>query len=179
MDYHYSILQKNWLDVPKFWGITTFTKGTFLRKQELKPSPSFPVDSSARSFPPPDREIVLLMNVTYGRKCATLLPDCGLVRCLGTMLLVSSIWGPTKRFLTCQKRDTLFFHSNFRLVALAHGMSDSEFLSWRLIFPTPLVSDKSTEWDAANMVVYLLDNRIFRNRDGRIWSLSLSIQIIW
>ena len=44
----------------------------------------------------------------------------------GKMLLASSIWGSTKRFLTWQKRDTLFSHSYFRLAASAHGMSASE-----------------------------------------------------
>ena len=44
------------------------------------------------------------------------------------------------------------------------------------MFPTPLASDKSTCRDAANLDVFLSDNGIFRkrNRDGTIWSLSLS-----
>ena len=97
------------------------------------------------------------------------------------MLLASSIWGSTKRFLTWQKRDTLFSHSYFRLAASAHGMSASELLSSRLMFPTPLASDKSTCRDAANLDVYLSDNGIFRkrNRDGTIWSLSLSAAVFY
>ena len=57
----------------------------------------------------------------------------------------------------------------------ARGMSASELLSSRLMFPTPLASDKSTCRDAANLDVYLSDNGIFRkrNKDGTIWSLSL------
>ena len=121
------------------------------------------------------------MNATCGRKCAELLPSCGPVGCLGKMLLASSIWGSTKRFLTWQKRDTLFSHSYFRLAASAHGMSASELLSSRLMFPTPLASDKSTCRDAANLDVYLSDNGIFRkrNRDGTIWSLSLSAAVFY
>ena len=65
--------------------------------------------------------------------------------------------------MTWQKRDTLFSHSYFRLAASAHGMSASELLSSRLMFPTPLASDKSTCKDAANLDVFLSDNGIFRN----------------
>ena len=105
------------------------------------------------------------MNATYGRKCAELLPSCGPVGCLGKMLLASSIWGSTKRSLTWQKRDTLFSHSYFRLAASAHGMSASELLSSRLMFPTPLASDKGTVKDAQSLDVYLSDNGIFRQAE--------------
>ena len=118
---------------------------------------------------------------TEQRKGIRILPNCGPVGCLGKMLLASSIWGSTKRFLTWQKRDTLFSHSYFRLAASAHGMSASELLSSRLMFPTPLASDKSTGRDAANLDVFLSDNGIFRkrNKDGSIWSLSLSAAVFY
>ena len=152
-----------------------------MRKQDLKPSPSSPADSRASPSPPPENVGALRMNATCGRKCAALLPNCGPVGCLGKMLLASSIWGSTKRFLTWQKRDTLFSHSYFRLAASARGMSASELLSSRLMFPTPLASDKSTCRDAANLDVFLSDNGIFRkrNRDGTIWSLSLSAAVFY
>ena len=152
-----------------------------MRKQDLKPSPFSPADSRASPFPLSDGERALRMNATCGRRCAALLPNCGPVGCLGKMLLASSIWGSTKRFLTWQKRDTLFSHSYFRLAASAHGMSASELLSSRLMFPTPLASDKSTCRDAANLDVYLSDNGIFRkrNKDGTIWSLSLSAAVFY
>ena len=105
------------------------------------------------------------MNATCGRKCAALLPSCGPVGCLGKMLLASSIWGSTKRSLTWQKRDTLFSHSYFRLAVSAHGMSASELLSSRLMFPTPLASDNNTARDAASLDVFLSDNGIFRKRN--------------
>ena len=49
------------------------------------------------------------------------------------------------------------------------------------MFPTPLASDKSTCKDAAGLDVYLSDNGIFRkkNRDGTIWSLSLSAAVFY
>ena len=152
-----------------------------MKKQDLKQLPlsqaAFPVSPS----PPQGSEGALRMNATCGRKCAALLPSCGPVGCLGKMLLASSIWGSTKRSLTWQKRDTLFSHSYFRLAASAHGMSASELLSSRLMFPTLLASDKSTCRDAANLDVFLSDNGIFRkrNRDGTIWSLSLSAAVFY
>lgn len=152
-----------------------------MRKQDLKQSPSFPAASPASPSPPRENGRVLRMNATCGRRCAALLPNCGPVGCLGKMLLASSIWGSTKRFLTWQKRDTLFSHSYFRLAASARGMSASELLSSRLMFPTPLASDKNTCKDAANLDVYLSDNGIFRkkNRDGSIWILSLSAAVYY
>jgi len=74
-----------------------------------------------------------------------------------------------------------FSHSYFRLAASAHGMSASELLSSRLMFPTPLASDKNTCRDAANLDVYLSDNGIFRkvNKSGAIWSLSLSAAVFY
>lgn len=152
-----------------------------MRKQDLKQSPSFPADFPVSPSPPQENGRVLRMPATYGRKCAELLPSCGPVGCLGKMLLASSIWGSTKRFLTWQKRDTLFSHSYFRLAASAHGMSASELLSSRLMFPTPLASDKGTSRDAANLDVFLSDNGIFRkrNKNGSIWSLSLSAAVFY
>ena len=100
---------------------------------------------------------------------------------MGKVLLASSIWGSTKRSLTWQKRDTLFSHSYFRLAVSAHGMSASELLSSRLMFPTPLASDNNTARDAASLDVFLSDNGIFRkrNRNGAIWSLSLSAAVFY
>ena len=112
------------------------------------------------------------MNATYGRKCAELLPSCGPVGCLGKMLLASSIWGSTKRSLTWQKRDTLFSHSYFRLAASAHGMSASELLSSRLMFPTPLASDNNTGQGRANLDVFLSDNGIFRKKNKKRYDLE-------
>ena len=152
-----------------------------MKKQDLKPLPSSPAASHANLSPPLESERALRMNATYGRKCAELLPNCGPLTCLGKMLLASSIWGSTKRSLTWQKRDTLFSHSYFRLAASAHGMSASELLSSRLMFPTPLASDNNTARDAANLDVFLSDGGIFRkrNKNGSIWSLSLSAAVFY
>ena len=152
-----------------------------MKKQDLKQSPSSPGDFPASPSPPRESGKALRIPAIYGRRCAALLPSCGPVGCLGKMLLASSIWGSTKRSLTWQKRDTLFSHSYFRLAVSAHGMSASELLSSRLMFPTPLASDKGTARDAASLDVYLSDNGIFRkrNKNGSIWSLSLSAAVFY
>ena len=152
-----------------------------MRKQDLKQSPSYQADFPASHSQQQESGKDLRMNATYGRKCAKLLPSCGPVGCLGKMLLASSIWGSTKRSLTWQKRDTLFSHSYFLLAASAHGMSASELLSSRLMFPTPLASDWGTNRDARNLDVFLSENGIFRkrNKSGSIWSLSLSAAVFY
>ena len=153
----------------------------FLIEQDKTQSPSYQSDFHANHSPPQDSEKALRMNATCGLKCAELLPNCGPVSCLGKMLLASSIWGSTKRFLTWQKRDTLFCHSYFRLVASARGMSASELLSSRVMFPTPLASDKNTGRDVKSLDVYLSENGIFRkrNKNGSIWSLPLSAAVFY
>ena len=152
-----------------------------MNELDLKPLPLSPGAFPASPSPQPDGERALRMNATCGRKCAGSLPNCGPIGCLGKMLLASSIWASTKRFLTWQKRDTLFSHSYFRLVASAHGMSARELLSSRLMFPTPLASDKGTARDAASLDVFLSENGIFRkrNKNGAIWSLSLSAAVFY
>ena len=152
-----------------------------MKEQDLKQSQSSPADFPANPSPPQENGRALRMNATCGRKCAGLLPNCGPLGCLGKMLLASSIWGSTKRFLTWQKRDTLFSHSYFRLAASAHGMSASELLSSRLMFPTPLASDKCTNRDAQNLNAFLSESGIFRkrNKNGTIWSLSLSAAVYY
>ena len=152
-----------------------------MRKQDLKQSPSFPADSLASRSVQPVGARDLRIPAIYGRKCAELLPNCGPLTCLGKMLLASSIWGSTKRFLTWQKRDTLFSHSYFRLAASARGMSANELLSSRLMFPTPLASDTNTNRDAQNLDVFLSEAGILRkrNKSGSIWSLSLSAAVFY
>lgn len=152
-----------------------------MNEQDLTPLQSSPAASPVSPSPPRDGERGLRIPAIYGRRCAELLPSCGPLGCLGKMLLASSIWGSTKRSLTWQKRDTLFSHSYFRLAASAHGMSASELLSSRLMFPTPLASDKGTSRDARNLDVFLSEHGIFRKRNpnGTIWSLSLSAAVFY
>lgn len=180
-DFPHSVLSARWPDVPRFRDITTFTKEAFFEKTGLETVTVISGGFPCQPFSTAGKRKAFRMNATCGRKCAALLPSCGPVGCLGKMLLASSIWGSTKRSLTWQKRDTLFSHSYFRLAVSAHGMSASELLSSRLMFPTPLASDNNTARDAASLDVFLSDNGIFRkrNRNGAIWSLSLSAAVFY
>ena len=60
-------------------------------------------------------------------------------------------------------------------------MSANELLSSRLMFPTPLASDKNTGRDVKSLDVYLSENGIFRKRNpnGSIWSLPLSAAVFY
>ena len=60
-------------------------------------------------------------------------------------------------------------------------MSASELLSSRLIFPTPLASDKNTGKDVRNLDVFLSDSGVFRkrNKSGAIWSIPLSAAVFY
>lgn len=94
-------------------------------------------------------------------------------------LLVSSIWGSTKRYLTWNEKDTPQKRLYYRLVASARGMNAQERLSWVLMFPTPLASD--TGKDAKYLNVYLSENGVFRkvNPNGTKWSLPLSAAVYY
>ena len=152
-----------------------------MKRQDEKQLPSYPAASPASRSVQQDARKGLPIRGISGRKWQELFPNSSPIGCLGRMLPGLSIWGSTRRCLTWSVQATLFGHSYIRLAASARGMSASELLSSRLMFPTPLASDKNTCKDAANLDVYLSDNGIFRkvNRNGAIWSLSLSAAVFY
>ncbi len=130
-------------------------------------------DSPASHSLPSAPKEVLQTPVTSGRKCAALLRNCGPITCLAKMLLISSIWGSTKRSLTWQRRDMTSGHSYFLLAPSVRGMSGSELSSWGLMFPTPLASDTGTR---RRVWVTFSPKGAFRRQkaNGEYWSASLS-----
>lgn len=145
-----------------------------MNEQDNTLSPSYPAVSPASLFHQQESGKVLKMNATCGLKCAESLTNCAPTTCLAKMLLASSIWGSTKRFLTWQERATKLRYSYFLLSPSARGMSANELLSWALMFPTPLASD--TKLDVKYLDVHLSKNGVLRktNKNGAIWSVKLS-----
>ena len=152
-----------------------------MKRQEEKQLPSSAADSPVSRSAQQEHREPLQIPATCGLKWQELFPNCTPLGCLWRMLPGLSVWGSTRRYLTWSVRDTLFGHMYIRLAASAHGMSAQELLSSRLMFPTPLASDNNTARDAASLDVFLSDNGIFRkrNRNGAIWSLSLSAAVFY
>ena len=102
--------------------------------------------------------------------------------CLVRMLLDSSMWGSTRRYLIWKVQDTMFKHSYIRLVASVRGISAKELLSSAILYPTPLASDRgNTKRETLKLNVYLSEQGYFRklNPNGRAWSLPLSSAIFY
>ena len=98
-----------------------------------------------RPFPAPGNNGDLRTNGIYGPKCSALSGNCTPLGCLEKMLLASSIWGSTRRFLTWSRQATPLGFSYFLLSPSAHGMSAKELSSSAMLLPTPLASDEGTE----------------------------------
>lgn len=150
-----------------------------MKKQNDEASTSSQAASPASRFPQPGSAEALRMTIISGLKCLESSKSCAPLGCLEKMLLDSSIWGSTRRYLTWKTKVTPQERLYFRLVPSKRGMSAQELLSWGLMFPTPLASD--TGRTAKNLNVYLSPNGAFRktNPNGTKWSLPLSAAIYY
>ena len=145
-----------------------------MKKQDEKPSHLFPGDSPASPFPAPGNNGDLRTNGIYGPKCSALSGNCTPLGCLEKMLLASSIWGSTRRFLTWSRQATPLGFSYFLLSPSAHGMSAKELSSSAILLPTPLASDTG---DVGKTVdVRMTPTGSFRkyNPSGTVWTARLS-----
>lgn len=144
-----------------------------MNRQEKSNLHCFQGDFHASLSHPSEAGRGLQTPVISGRKCAVLLRDCVPVTCLAKMLLTSSIWGSTKRFLTWKRRDTKCGRSYFLLAPSVRGMSESELSSWGLMLPTPLASDAGAR--AAVSRVIMTPRGAFRGmrKNGGKWAAGL------
>ena len=94
-------------------------------------------DCLARHLVLPGSEEARRMTVTPGLKCLELHRNASPVGCLVKMLLGSSAWGSTKRYLTWKGVATKHRRLLFRLVVSMPRISESEYLLW----PTATASD--------------------------------------
>lgn len=140
-DFPMEVLKKHWPQVPKFRDITTVTKEAFFEKTGRETTTLISGDSPASPFPAPGNNGDLRTNGIYGPKCSALSGNCTPLGCLEKMLLASSIWGSTRRFLTWSRQATPLGFSYFLLSPSAHGMSAKELSSSAMLLPTPLASD--------------------------------------
>ena len=148
------------------------------KKKSHSSAVDFPVNPSVRQ----EREKVSPMFATCGLKWQELLENYTPLGCLVRMLLGSSMWGSTKRFLTWNVKATTFNHLYIQLVASARGISANELLSSAMMFPTPLASDSTNNIkDALRLNVYLSEQGFLRkkNPNGNVWSLPLSAAVFY
>jgi len=150
-----------------------------MKGQEEKASTSSQAASRVSHSALPGSEEALTMIVISGLKCLESSRNYAPLGCLEKMLLASSIWGSTKRYLTWTVKATPQERLYFRLLASARGMNAQERLSWALMFPTPLASDSKKTMSCKN--IYLTQTGILRkvNPDGTTWTPPLSTVVYY
>lgn len=117
-----------------------------MKRQGWKQLTLFPEDSLVNRLALPGSEEAKKMTVISGQKCSELSRRSNQLGCLEKMLLDSSIWASTKRYLTWRAKGISHDHFLFQLVPSVPCIKDTEYLLW----PTPRANDAVKRGDIAN-----------------------------
>jgi len=108
-----------------------------LNEQGYEQLTLFQADFPASPIVLPGSGLARQMTARSGQKCLELSKNCGLLGFLEKMLLDSSAWASTARYLTWKPKVTNQGRLYFQLVPQAPRMSESEFSLWA----TPSAAD--------------------------------------
>lgn len=108
-----------------------------MNEQEEKQLTLFPEVFRANRLALPGSEAARQMTVISGQKCLELSKNCNRIGLLEKMLLDSSRWASTQRYLIWKARVTPQGRLYFQLVPLVPAIEGNEWPLW----PTPTASD--------------------------------------
>ena len=117
-----------------------------MKRQAWKQLTLFSEDFLVSRLALPGSEEAKRMTVISGQKCSELSRRSDQLGCLEKMLLGSSIWASTKRYLTWRAKGISHDHFLFQLAPSVPCIKDTEYLLW----PTPRANDAVKRGDVAN-----------------------------
>jgi len=136
-------------------------------KQVSARSPLSPAASLASRSLGPESDEAKAMTVTSGRKCLGLSDSSDPLGCLEKMLLGSSIWRSTKRYLTWKALATKQGRLYFRLVPSTPRTSGCDASSWD-IWATPNTMDSLPPRSPEALIKHAVTVRKGRTRPGNL-----------
>ena len=176
-DFQNHVLEKYWKDIPRFPDIKGLTRRCYMKGQNRKKLRSLQGDFPASLFPTQEKEGDLTMSVISGRKCSGLSGSFHPLGCLEKMLLDSSTWDSTRRFLTWKKWDTKSGHSYYQLSVSVRGMKEKGCLL-PATYPTPVASIGTMERTSVTLGRTRKNGLKKINSTGKMWAPDLQMVIL-